>query len=456
MTNWNPGVHAGTGPAWRAIVRALQRDMEAGVLRPGDRLPPQRRLAAALGVALGTVTRAYREAESLGLVQGEAGRGTFVRASDPGYAADFSATTQVDLSLTWPLHVHDPDLRPSLERLTARDSRHLLEYAPHSGSDRHRAAGAAWAGRWQLHATADQVHVCAGVQHALLVSLLALAKAGDAVLADTVTYPGFKAAVRALQLRPHGVAADAEGMRADALAAAFRRTGARVLYLVPTLHNPTAAVLGDARRREIAGVVADFDAVVIEDDVHRLLHPAPASAFGTIVPDRTLSIVSLSKVVAGGLRVAYLVAPAVIGARLTSMIWATTWMTPPLNAEIAADWIAHGSADDTVRRKRTEADARQRLAADILRGADISPARHGYHLWLRLPRGWTSRHFCAQLGSRGVAVSAAESFALDEAMAPRAVRISLSAEAGRDRLVEGLERVRDLLANRGPAGGAVM
>ena len=65
-------------PKALAIKRALRRAIECGELRANDRLPPQRRLAFALGVNLSTVTRAIGEATREGLVSGETGRGTFI------------------------------------------------------------------------------------------------------------------------------------------------------------------------------------------------------------------------------------------------------------------------------------------------------------------------------------------------------------------------------------------
>ena len=71
-------IHFGAGRKYRQIMDGIQAALSAGALQPGDRLPPQRELANALGVTMGTVTRAYREIDKLGLVKGEIGRGTFV------------------------------------------------------------------------------------------------------------------------------------------------------------------------------------------------------------------------------------------------------------------------------------------------------------------------------------------------------------------------------------------
>ncbi|HAJ20119.1 MAG TPA: PLP-dependent aminotransferase family protein, partial [Rhodospirillaceae bacterium] len=76
---WVPDLKDHPGPKYRAVADAMMADIKAGRLKPGDRLPPHRDLAWALGMTVGTITRAYQEVESFGYVAGEVGRGTFVR-----------------------------------------------------------------------------------------------------------------------------------------------------------------------------------------------------------------------------------------------------------------------------------------------------------------------------------------------------------------------------------------
>src|SRR3990170_4311998 len=84
MTNWSPTIDPAAEPKYQALVDALDRDIDAGILPPGTRLPTQRQLAIRLGVAIGTVSRAYALAEQRGLLSGEVGRGTFVRRRESG------------------------------------------------------------------------------------------------------------------------------------------------------------------------------------------------------------------------------------------------------------------------------------------------------------------------------------------------------------------------------------
>ncbi len=167
------------GPIYQAIADAIGREIEAGHLRPGSQLPTQRVLARQLGVTLTTVTRAYVEAQRRGLLSGEVGRGTFVR---PG-AIDIEGPEHGVLDLAVNALMPQPYLEDLADRLAAAIPRsagaRVFGYQPHAGARHNRAAGSAWIGWAGLQAPVDRVVVTAGGQHAMLLSLMALAKPGD-------------------------------------------------------------------------------------------------------------------------------------------------------------------------------------------------------------------------------------------------------------------------------------
>ena len=112
MTNWRPQWNRANRPIYEALANALARDIQAGRLAAGDRLPPQRELAEALGVTVPTVTRAYSLAARRGLVGGQVGRGTFVR---PPITSDIE-TGLIDLSINaLPPHAHLGEIAARLD-----------------------------------------------------------------------------------------------------------------------------------------------------------------------------------------------------------------------------------------------------------------------------------------------------------------------------------------------------
>lgn len=452
---WLPDLELQRGPRYLAIVEALNEDISRGALSPGERLPTHRDLARRLHVTVGTVSRAYQEAERRGLVSGEVGRGTFVRDD----ADDLIPLTHepmaedvVDLAMNFPVRL-PKDLDPShaIEKLArCRSLARLLDYQHHSGLESHRRAGAEWIGRAGLDASADRVLVCSGGQHAMMVALSSLTRPGDVVLTEELTYGGLKAIAALRQLRLRGLPIDEHGLRPDTLAQALRSNGARVLYIMPTLHNPTAVVMPEERRREIAAVANEHDVFLIEDDIYGFLledAPPPISAF---LPDRSMYIISISKSLAPGLRVGYMLAPERFIPRLTSNLWATAGMAGTLGAEVAASWIRDGTADRIVAWRRREAAVRQGIAARALQGLEFDTHPASYHLWLHLPDPWRSSDFDAQARQHGVAVCPADVFIVGRGHTPHAVRLALGAEEDHARLKTGLETLASLIA-RPPA-----
>ncbi len=213
---------------------------------------------------------------------------------------------------------------------------------------------------------------------------------------------------------------------------------------MPTVHNPTASTLPESRRREIARIAAENDVAIIEDDVHRLLADDPPPPIQTFAPDRSYFIAGLSKSVAGGLRIGYLVAPAHAVERLTQSIWATSWMASPLTAEIAAMWIDDGTADRVAERKRAEIAERQLLVRRLLDPSTYKTAPHAYHIWLQLPPAWRSASFANEARRRGVAVTPAEAFAVGSV--PNAVRACIGAAEDKDQLAAALKLLSATMA----------
>lgn len=287
--------------------------------------------------------------------------------------------------------------------------------------------------------------ICNGAQHAILTVLTALARPGDTVLAEALTYPGVKTLAGILGLRLEPVAMDEEGLIPESLDAVCRRRKARVLYCMPTLHNPTTGTLSEARRREIARLAEFHDLYIIEDDVHRLLPREVAPPVAAFARRRTFYIPGISKTLAGGLRIAYLTAPRKFQEALTRGIAATTWLAPPLMAEIAAIWIEDGTALRTLENKREEAAVRQEMAARILGSHVGRRGTAAYHLWLELPAPWRGSQFAEESTRAGVSVLPAELFTVGHAQAPQAVRVSLTAAPDRAVLNAGLRRLAELL-----------
>lgn len=439
------------------IADSIARSIETGRIKPGSRLPTHRDLASQEKVTTGTVSRAYQELYRRGLVIGEVGRGTFVR-SMPAQPVRFGPQNEVvkeaiDLSLNLPIPgAHATELTRVITDLAKRGRINgLLSYAPHLGTQRHRAMGAEWMGRSGLKVSPDEVVVTNGAQHAIFVVLSSVARPGDVVLTEALTYPGIKAIASILRLRLEGVVIDHAGLRPDALVEACEKHRPKALYCMPTVQNPTASVMSDHRRRQIAEIARMNGMAIIEDDTYGFFATDAPPPITARLERLGFYITTLSKSVAPGVRIGYLRAPRSSIPGLTNAMMASTWMASPIAAEIAAAWIEDGAADAAVQWRRREARARCALAAKILgRNAARAISSSAFHFWMPLPAPWRADEFVHEARRLGVILCPPELFVVGRASAPHAIRVCLGATRDRDTLKRALSLIASLLKAEQP------
>lgn len=443
---WLPRLAADKGPRFLQIADALQAAVAGGSLTPGERLPAQRRLAAQLGVDLTTVTRAYDEARRRNLLEGRGARGTYVAAPK----AELTAILDLSMNAPPPPDGVDFDdmLKQGLSQVLMRtDNGLLMTYHLGGGSDSDRKAGAAWLAPMFGHLDVGQLVVCPGAQAAIAASILALTRPGDVILAEPTTYPGLRAAATQYGRRIVAVEADQHGMVPALLEKACRQHRPGLVYLNPTLHNPTAVTMPQRRRKELAVIAQRCKIRIVEDDPYWLLADAPPPPIATFAPEQVVYISTLSKCLTPGLRVAFvLIRDPIERARFLVALRACALMVAPLSAALATQWILDGSADRLMQGVRKEARLRHRMARDILAGR-YSGLGDGLHVWLALPAYWNPARLAHAAESEGIAVTPAEAFATGGA-AVNAIRISLGSIKDRGRLQAGLQRLSQLLARR--------
>jgi DNA-binding transcriptional MocR family regulator len=430
-----------SGPIYQAIADAIGREIESGRLKPGGRLPTQRVLARQLGVTLTTVTRAYVEAQRRGLLSGEVGRGTFVRPS--ALEIEDPEPDVLDLAVNALLPL--PYMEELADRLAAAVPRtagaRIFAYQHHTGARHNRAAGSAWIGWAGLEAPIDRVVVTGGGQHAMLLSLMALAKPGDEILVEEFTYPGMTDLAGHLHLRLRTVSLDEEGIVPDSLDEACRTGSPAALYCISSFQNPTAAFQSEKRRQKIASIAIEHGLSVIEDDVFGFLAPEVKPLSSYLPPEQFFYITSSSKSIAPGMRIGYLLAPASAIERLSVSVLRTIVNAPPARAELSSTLITEGVAARIAEWKRKEIGERQAIASRVLSGLDVQTHPKSPHLWVRLPEPWRTDAFVARARHRGILLNSAESFAVGHETDVQAVRITLGPPSTRSALEEGLTEI---------------
>lgn len=472
MNEWLPRLEGRAGPRYRAIADALQQDIAEGSLPAGARLPTHRDLAWRLGVTVGTVTRAYVEAERRGLISGEVGRGTYVRALTPDYPERHKPDERAQLAPPPGRNEQEfIDLAgnaPPPAPLAAEVARALasvaedpqfdeyLRYRPSQGLMQHREAGQRWLADYGFEVGPNQVLPTHGAQHAMLIACAAVLRAGDVLLTEQLTFFGVKSVARVLGLRLHGVDMDQHGLMPSALDAAIRASGAKALYTIPTLQNPTNSIMPPERRQEIALVCRRHGVTIIEDDIYNFLLDTPAAPLSSYAPENALYLTNLSKSVAPALRVGYLAGPqALIDASLIAMR-ASSVMACPITQETAARLIRSGVARRSAQLVREETRARQQIAGRMLGQYEMARYPSAMHVWLTLPEPWRREAFAQEAQRRNLGVAAADVFATGRQSVPHAVRISLAAPRTRQELEHGLGVIADVLSGEGAANFPVI
>ncbi|MGV2101152.1 aminotransferase-like domain-containing protein [Rhizobium sp. 21-4511-3d] len=450
MKDWHPDLSRSSSPRYMAIADLIEMDLRSGVLAVGDRLPPQRELARRLNIDFTTVARGYVEAQKRGLVGSHVGRGTFITGGQDkerrGFASDAAPDPRrasvVDFSMNLPPEPDDPELLDRMREgmsAVATNLIPLLRYQGFGGSGMDKEAAAAWLSRRGLVPSQERIFVTPGAHPALLAIFGLLARPGDTVLSENITYPGMRSIAAQLRLNLSGLPMDEEGILPDALADACERLKPKALYLNPTLQNPLTLTIPERRREEIAAVARRYYVPIVEDDAYGFipLHGPPPLA--AIAPDLTWHIGGLAKCIGAGLRLAFVVAPD------TKAIWpfvsamrTNNVMASPLNLALATRWIEDGTADTILRFIRAEAAARQQMVAGILPEGSYRADPISFNIWLPLTNGWTRSTFGSHMRSSGIGVVASDVFTVDGAAA-EAVRVCVGGPISRERLRGALD-----------------
>jgi DNA-binding transcriptional MocR family regulator len=415
-------------PRYKTLVSAFASDIRSGRLAAGTRLPTHRELAAREGIAVVTATRVYSELESIGLVSREQGRGTFVRALPAGHGIDqqVTATDAVDLNFNYPSLPGQADLlRTALRELaTSGDLDALLRYQPHRGRPQDRAAMARHLERRNITTGAEQILIVNGAQHGLAITVMATLKAGDLVAVDALTYPGFKVLAHAFHLELAPVRTTVDGPDLDALEQLCASRPVRAIYTMPTLHNPLGTVMTTPTRTGLIDIARRHGQLVIEDGSYAYLVEDPPAPLIASAPDITVYVSGLSKSIATGLRVGFVVAPPSTVPAMERAIRATTWNTPALTTAITCRWLEDGTADRLEAEKRADARTRQAIARDEL--TDLPQTSHpcSYFVWLPLPDDARADRLTATLARQHISVTTAEPFSTTS-RPPQAIRLAL-------------------------------
>lgn len=445
--DWCPEIKNSGLPLYLTIADAIEKDIADGRLSPGDRLPPQRYLANCLHVDFTTIARAYVEAQARGLVRSTVGRGTFI-STKLAASAQTNHASLADFSMNLPPEPDEPDLILKMERgFTAigQGIVDLLRYQSFGGWPEAKQAASGWLERRGILPSEERLFITAGAHAALFSIFSVLAKPGDVVLAEMITYPGARSIAAQLGIKLNGVRMDEQGIDPDALADACKKWRPKALYLNPTLQNPTTITIPKIRRQAIANVAQRFGLPIIEDDAYGFIPDYAPVPFAALLPDLTWYIAGLSKSIGAGLRCAYVVAPDARSAwPFMTSSRAATVMASPLTVALTTRWIEDGTGDAIIQSVRKETRERQKIASEVLKSYAFKSDPLSFNLWLSLPAPWTRSAFIGQMQSKAIGIVPSDAFIV-EGVIPEAVRVCLGGPTKRCDVQSALEFMAHIL-----------
>jgi len=428
------------------LADAIAADIADGTLKPGDRLPPQRNFAYDRKIAVSTAGRVYTELLRRGLVVGEVGRGTFIAGdAKRGVAAPSEPRgIRIDLEFNYPILPDQTALiaksLSGLEKTAALDV--ALRQATSVGTPAMRDAAAAYLSQGAWSPSPDQFVFTGNGRQSIAAALATVVPTGGRCGVEALTYPFIKGAAAKLGISLVPLAMDDDGLRPDSVQKAHREANLSAIYIQPVIQNPLCMTMSANRRADLLRVVGKLNLPVIEDNVYGFLDDEPPLA--ALAPDSCIVIESLSKKVAPGLTLGFIVPPRRLRESVIASVRSGGWTASGFAFAAAQRLMSDGTVAELARLKRLDARARQRLAADRLSGFDIQTSEKCYHLWLTLPPHWRSQTFVTAAARRDIALTPSTTFAVTSGHAPNAVRLALAAPT-MDQLDPGLRTLVALL-----------
>jgi len=438
-------------PKYKTVVEALTTDIRSGQLKPGDRLPTHRQLAHQHGLSLGTATKVFAEMDAMGLTVGEVGRGTFVRMNADARAVEFALSTPghkvVDFSRNHlVLPEQDAIFAAAVTSALGDDDCDVLDYRDNAGAEFDRLA--IW--RWlndersiQIGSHQD-ITICSGGQHALMIVLLAIAKPGQTIAVEHLTYPVIRLACDMLRLHVVEVASDEQGLCPDALEAACKKHDVAAVFCMPNVQNPTSVTLSEERRRAIVDVIERNRVFVLEDDAYGFLLEQPPVSLAALSPENVFYLRTLSKSWAPGLRVCYLASPEQCRGDVDRAQRASIWMGTPLMASVATQLINSGEYERVVQAKRKEVFKRQAIVRRVFGDLQVATDMKSMHVVLPLSSTTRTEWVMEALSDAGIKASPLSQFAASNARGKQSNGLRLCIGAPRERAVmaDSLDRIR--------------
>jgi len=456
MTIWIPTLDSNL-PKYLALAQAIEEAINQGDLKTEEKLPPQRRLADALKVTIGTISRAYSEAERRGLVTAKTGSGTYVRTKDNiNTVVDEMAQDFVDkIDMQAAFAPEGPQIKMLSRAMTSMAESeqllgNLLHYAPELGYPSHRKSFKQWLTTEPVTLQDCDFLFTHGGQHAISIAINALCREGDIILTENLVFPGILAAAQNKGVKVVSIAMDEQGIMPDKVLQACQRHRPRMIYLTPNSQNPCGTQLSIERRQALVDICRAHKVLILEDDVQFIASKDKPKSMQELAPEQCIYLSSFSKRFSGAMRIGFLVAPHAIYNKIRLSLRASSWTNSPILIHWLCQWMDNGELAKLELWLAAEMSTRQALAKQHLSIWSLNSQQTSFNLWLELPPGWLSHEFVAQAKTQGVLVRSADDYRAGQQIPSPAIRLCLSRPKTHGQLTNALIIIKTLL-QQGPS-----
>ena len=476
-------------PLYQQIETYLRQNIVSGNLIPETRLPATRHLAESLGISRITVTNAYADLESEGLIYSKEGSGSYVMPSVltatplenavdswPLWQQDVQISNeisgQMDLPQTSRPEAHsqpiaftgvgDPgqfpvkDFYKALQSVIRRDGIAALEYGEFNGGYQPlRKSICHILASQGIQAQPENTLITSGSQQAIALVCQLLLKPGDVVLVENPSYNFALELFRAFNLKIIGVPLDGHGIQIEKLETLLQQHHPKLIYTIPNFHNPTGVCLSGVRRRKLVVVADRYNIPILEDDfAGDLRYDGRAQpAIKALDPGgRVIYIGTFSKMLMPGLRVGFLIANGPIFNKLVSYKRVNDLTTSTLMQRALDEYVSVGRYQTHLRRScRTYRKRRDVMLAAIKRylppAVYLNPPHGGLFIWIRLPENLSSLKLLPLAAEEGVEFAPGGWFFINSLEGERYLRLNFATqtpeniETGIKRLATAMDRL---------------
>jgi len=457
-------------PLYSQIAAQMREMIGRGALKLGDRLPANRELARSLGVNRSTVTTAYEELTADGLISSHVGRGTFVSAMPPAKSSAAAEERVLPSPMPWGALLADQrrdrwmdgmgdvqarrevislayalppaelfpldEFRHSVDRVLRKGGSALLQLGATSGYAPLQQYLAAQMALLGVNARPDEILITNGCQQSLDLVRRVLVRPGDEVAVESPTYPGALSIFCGPQAKYVSIPVGDRGPDLDVLADVLAQRRLKLIYTVPSFHNPTGVTMDLAARRRLIELAAKYRVPIVEDDIYRDLRYEGAALPPLKALDRyglVIYINSFSKVGFPGLRVGWVVAPRVVIEHLGAEKQRADLHASLLAQAAICDFAKQGLLAKHINRsKKAYAQRRDAMLAALERHfpaeASWNRPEGGMALWVRLPEPLDAGRILLRAAEQGVSFSPGEHFYACSPQ-PAMLRLAFSAAA---------------------------